>query len=117
ILQPHIQAGRVKLLAVTNKERAPHLPDMPTVAEAGFPALTFDGLVGLFGQHSLSAAARERIAADIKAVAADPVVADRLQATAQVPAPGTGAELAASLDEQRSKLAAVAKELGLKPAQ
>jgi tripartite-type tricarboxylate transporter receptor subunit TctC len=117
ILQPHIQAGRVKLLAVTNKDRAPNLPDMPTVAQAGFPALTFDGLIGLFGQRSMSPAARERIAADIKAVAADPVVADRLKATSQVPAPGTGAELAASLDEQRAKLAAIAKELGIKPAQ
>ena len=32
IIQPHLQAGRVKLIAVTNRERAPNLPDLPTVA-------------------------------------------------------------------------------------
>jgi tripartite-type tricarboxylate transporter receptor subunit TctC len=117
ILQPHMQAGRIKLIAVTNKERAPNLPDIPTVAQAGFPAMTFDGLIGLFGQRSMSKEARDRIAADIKAVAADPTVAQRLTATAQVVSPGTAAEFAASIEEQRAKLAAIAKELGIKPGQ
>jgi tripartite-type tricarboxylate transporter receptor subunit TctC len=117
IIQPHVQSGRAKLLAVTNKERAPNLPDLPTVAEAGFPALTFDGLVGLFGQRSMSKEARDRIAADIKAVASDPTVAARLAGTSQVVSPGTAAEFAASIEEQRVKLAAIAKELGLKQAQ
>ena len=117
IIQPHVQAGRVKLIAVTNRERAPNLPELPTVAQAGFPAMTFDGLVGLFGQRSMTKEARDRIAADIRAVAADPTVAARLAATSQVVSPGTAAEFAASIEEQRAKLAAVAKELGLKPAQ
>jgi tripartite-type tricarboxylate transporter receptor subunit TctC len=117
IIQPHVQSGRAKLIAVTNKERAPNLPDLPTVAEAGFPALTFDGLVGLFGQRSMSKEARDRIAADIKAVAADPTVAARLAATSQVVSPGTAAEFAASIEEQRAKLAAVAQQLGVKAAQ
>ena len=37
IVQPHIQSGRVKLIAVTNSQRAPTQKDTPTVAEAGFP--------------------------------------------------------------------------------
>src|SRR5215468_764617 len=45
ILQPHVQSGRVKLIAVTNSERPSFVPQVPTVAEAGFAALTFDGLV------------------------------------------------------------------------
>ena len=62
-------------------------------------------------------AARDRIAADIRAVASDPVVLARLTATGQVAAPGTAAEFAASIEEQRGKLAAVAQQLGIKAAQ
>jgi len=116
IVRTQAQAGRVKILAITNRSRVPGL-DVPTVAELGYPQLNFDGLVGLIASRSsgISDATRERIAADIKAVAADPLVAERLAATAQVNAPGTGADLAASTDEQTALLAASAKILGLKP--
>lgn len=116
IVRAQAQAGRIKLLAVTNRARVPGL-DLPTVAEAGFPELNFDGLVGLIAARSsgISDAARERIAADVKTVAADPVISERLIATAQVNSPGTGAELAASIDEQAANLAATARILGLKP--
>ena len=115
IVRTQAQAGRIKLIAVTNRTRVPGL-DLPTVAEAGFPELNFDGLVGLIAARSsaISDAARERIAADVKAVAADPVVVERLTATAQLISPGTGADLAASIDEQAAQLAATAKLLGLK---
>ena len=116
IVRAQAQSGRVKLLAVTNRHRVQGL-DLPTVAEAGFPELNFDGLVGLVAARSsgISDAARDRIAADVKAVAADAVVAERLAATAQVNNPGTGAELQASIDEQAAQLAATAKILGMKP--
>jgi tripartite-type tricarboxylate transporter receptor subunit TctC len=117
ILQPHIQGGRAKLIAVTNAQRAPTLPDMPTVAEAGFSPLTFDGLIGLFGPRNMAAGARERIAADIRKVVAEPAIKERLTATSQVASPGTAAEFASSIEEQRAKLAAVAQRLGIKAAQ
>ena len=58
---------------------------------------------------------RDRIAADIKEVMADPAIASRLTATGQLVSPGTGAEFAASIEEQRTMLAAIAKQLGVKP--
>ena len=114
IVRSQVQAGRVKLLAITNRSRAPGL-DVPTVAELGFPQLDFDGLVALFAARSsgLSDAARERIAADVKTVAADAQVAERLAATAQLNNPGTAAELAASVEEQEAQLAAAAKQAGI----
>ncbi len=117
IVRPHVQAGRVRMIAVTSTERAPTLPDLPTVTQAGFPDLTFDGLIGLFGPPNLDAKVRDRIAADIKEVLADPNVASKLTATGQVVSPGTGAEFAASMEGQRAKLTAIAKRLGVKPAQ
>ena len=116
IVRAQAQSGRIRLLAVMNRNRVPGL-DLPTVAEAGYPELNFDGLVGLLAARSsgLAAAVRERIAADIKAVAEEPAVAERLIATAQIISPGTAAEFAASIDEQAAQLAAVAKTLGIKP--
>lgn len=116
IVRPQAQAGRVKLLAVQARNRVPGL-DLPTVSELGFPGLNFEGLVGIIAARSsnLSGAARDRIAADVKRVSADPPVAERLAATAQLNVPGNAAEFAASIDEQAAQLAASAKLLGLKP--
>jgi tripartite-type tricarboxylate transporter receptor subunit TctC len=116
IVRTQAQAGRIKLIAVTNKNRVPGL-DLPTATESGFPELEFDGLVGIWGTRSsgFSDAARDRIAADVKAVAAEPAVAQRLAATAQVINPGTGADLSASMEEQAATLARVASMVDIKP--
>jgi tripartite-type tricarboxylate transporter receptor subunit TctC len=118
IVRPQIEAGKIKPLAVTNKVRAPTAPDVPTVKEAGYPDLTLDGLVGFFGPPEMSNALRERIAADIGAVvAADPTIGQRLSATGQIPNVGGPTEFAAASEEQRAQIAAIAKELGIKPTQ
>jgi tripartite-type tricarboxylate transporter receptor subunit TctC len=115
IVQSQLQAGTVKVLAMTNGQRAPTAPETPTAAQAGYPALAFDGLVGLFGPPTMAPALRERIAADIREVATDPYIEPRLMQTGQILNPGGGAEFAAAIEEQRSKLIAIAKALDLKP--
>jgi tripartite-type tricarboxylate transporter receptor subunit TctC len=114
IVRPRLESGKIKVLAMSNSVRAPAAPDIPTVAEAGYPALTIDGLVGLFGPPSMPMALREQIAADVKAVVdADPVIAERLTLTGQFVNPGGPAEFGRSIDEQRATLAAAAKTLGV----
>ena len=115
IVRPQLQAGKIKLIAVTNTVRAPTVPDVPTVKEAGHPELSFDGLVGLFGPPAMPVALRERIAGDVRAVA-DPSIGARLADTGQVLNVGGPAEFGAATDEQRAKVATFAKELGVKPA-
>src|SRR5262250_1868168 len=53
IVRPQIDAGKVKLLAVTNSARSTVLPDVPTVAQAGYGELALDGLVGFFGPPTM----------------------------------------------------------------
>jgi len=116
IVRPQLQTGNIKLLAVTNTVRAPAAPDVPTVKEAGYGELTFDGLVGLFGPPDMPNELRERIGADIRSVlAADPVIGERLAATGQVLNIGGPAEFARATEDQRDKVAAIAHELGIKP--
>jgi tripartite-type tricarboxylate transporter receptor subunit TctC len=117
IVRPHVQARKAKLLAVSNSVHIPDEPAVPTVREAGFPALAYDGLVGLFGPRDMADDVRERIAADIREVAADPAIRARLLSTGQLVSPGRSAEFAASIDEQRAVVARIAKEMGIKPGQ
>jgi tripartite-type tricarboxylate transporter receptor subunit TctC len=114
-VRAQVAAGKVKMLAVTNSERAPVVPDVPTVREAGYPALQFDGLVGLFAAPGMPINVRTRIASDTLAVAAEPAIAERVAATGQIVSPGTAAEFAASIEEQRAKFAAIARALGGNP--
>jgi tripartite-type tricarboxylate transporter receptor subunit TctC len=118
ILQPQVQAGRIKVLAVTSREPVPIAPGIPTAAEAGYPALEVEGLVGLFGPRGMPVDLRERIAADVRAVFnADPTIAARLATTGQVVNPGGPAEFATAVKEQRDKVAGVAQALGIRPKQ
>jgi tripartite-type tricarboxylate transporter receptor subunit TctC len=114
-VRSQVAAGKVKILAVTNSERAPAVPDVPTVREAGYPALQFDGLVGLFAAPGMPINVRTRIASDTLAVAAEPAFAERVAATGQIVSPGTAAEFAASIEQQRAKFAAIARALGGNP--
>jgi tripartite-type tricarboxylate transporter receptor subunit TctC len=114
IAQPQIQAGKIKLLCVVNTARAPIYPNLPTVAEAGQPQLTIDGLVGLFGPPTMPMALRQRIAADIKEVMeGDAIIKDRLNATAQIFAPGGPEEFGQAIESQRAIIAKNAKDLGI----
>ena len=119
IVRSQAQAGRVRVLAVQNRSRAPALPDVPTVAEQGFPELNFDGLVGLIAARGsgMTSALREGIALDVKETLADPVVGERLTATGQIVSPGSPADFAAAIDEQAAHLASFAKALGIQAKQ
>ena len=114
IVRPQLESGKIKLLAVTNSVRAPTQPNLPTVAEAGYPALTIDGLVGLFGPTGMPLDLRQRITADIRAVV-DPTIEDRLTITGQLTNLGGPEEFGKSIDEQRAKIADFAKQLGINP--
>ena len=117
IMRPHLQSGKIKVLAVTNRDRAKGASDLPTATEAGFPKLQFDGLVGIFGPTKMPEAVRAQIAADIKQILADPEISGKLIATGQNISPGTPAEFAAAQKEQTTQVDGVAKLLGLKKAQ
>jgi tripartite-type tricarboxylate transporter receptor subunit TctC len=112
IVRPQLQSGKIKLLCVTNTVRAPTEPNLPTVQEAGQPALTIDGLVGLFGSTGMPLELRQRITADIRAVA-DDAIKQRLTTTGQLLNIGGPEEFAKSIEAQRAQVAAFAKELGI----
>jgi tripartite-type tricarboxylate transporter receptor subunit TctC len=115
VVKPQMQAGRVRVLAVTGRRRAPTAPEIPTVVEAGYPALQMESVVGLFGPRGMILELRERIARELAAVL-DPLIRERLEATGQIVDVRGPSEFAAAIAEQRAKLAAIAIVLGIKSA-
>jgi tripartite-type tricarboxylate transporter receptor subunit TctC len=100
-LMPAVQSGKARLLMVTNRQRSPIAPDVPTAQEAGFPELTFDGVVGFFGGRDLPITRRDRIAAD---VAESPEISSRLHALGIAVRGGNPAQFSAAIEEQRAKV-------------
>lgn len=117
VIMPQVQSGRARLLAVASDARVPLAPDVPTVTEAGYPELRMDGVAGFFGKRGMPDALRDRIATDVRAIANDPGIRDKLAAVGQAARPGTAVEFAAMLDENRRRLADLAKAIDFKATQ
>ncbi len=105
----HHRAGTAKLLFVTNRERSPQVPDVPTAKEAGFPDLTFEGVSGVYGWRDMPAEIRQRVVTDVAAIVADPDFRARVLKVGTVPRSGTPEEFAAAIDAQRDQVAAIHK--------
>lgn len=69
---PHIQSGKLRVLAVTGKDRLPSLPNVPTTAEAGYPGVNATSWFGLFAPAAVPKAVVDKLTADLKKVVEDP---------------------------------------------
>ncbi len=105
LLVPHHRAGTAKLLFVTNRERSPQAPEVPTAREAGYPDLTFEGTVGIYGWRGLPADIQKRISDDVQAVTSDDGFRAKVATAGSAARSGSSAEFAAAIEEQRSKIA------------
>ncbi len=75
---PHIKAGKLKALAVTGRERSPALPDVPTVAESGFPGFEVAQWQGLVAPAGTPAAVIARLHAEVVRVMRMPAIVEKL---------------------------------------
>jgi len=104
VMAPLLESGKARMLMVTNRQRSPIAPDVPTAEEVGFPELTFDGVVGFFGGRDLPIALRDRIAEDVAAVGTSSEINSRLRAVGVVIRVGTPAQFATDIEEQSAKV-------------
>jgi tripartite-type tricarboxylate transporter receptor subunit TctC len=107
---PLVRDGRARAYAVTSARREAVLPDVPTLAEAGFPDLVYEGWCGLWGPRALPADQAARINAAVNQAGADPANAQRMASVGLTPlaeTPQRFAELiAAELPRNRALVAA-----------
>ncbi|MDL5036877.1 Bug family tripartite tricarboxylate transporter substrate binding protein [Comamonas resistens] len=69
---PHVQSGKLRVLAVTGKQRLPSLPNVPTTAEAGYPGVNATSWFAVFAPKATPQPVIDKLTADIKKVVEDP---------------------------------------------
>jgi tripartite-type tricarboxylate transporter receptor subunit TctC len=115
-VMPQAQAGRVKLLAVTSKQRAKGLPDVPTLAELGFPFMDIAQWFGAVAPMGVPDEVIARLSAAFNKALADPKVTQRLSNAALETVGGTPDEMARRMKLETLLWAKAAKEAGLAAA-
>ena len=112
---PQITAGKVKAIGVAAKTRSAHLPQVPTLAEQGYPDLDFGNWVGVVVSGSVPAELVERINAEVGKAAAAPKVKERLAAAGFEPGGQvSAAEMGASVRAEFDRNAAIVKQFNIK---
>ncbi|MET0349603.1 MAG: tripartite tricarboxylate transporter substrate-binding protein, partial [Rhizobacter sp.] len=89
VVLPHVRSGQLRALAVSSVKRLPSLPDVPTVAESGFPGFDADQWYGVVAPAGTPAAVVARINAEINKALQNPQVAQQLDGEGAVPVPGS----------------------------
>jgi tripartite-type tricarboxylate transporter receptor subunit TctC len=79
ILQPHVKSGAIRALAITSAERSPLLPELPTMAEAGFPRVRTEVWYGLLAPARTPRPVLEKLKAAVAAAQADPAFHESLR--------------------------------------
>ena len=113
-LRGQIQAARIKPLAVTGSRRLPELPDVPTVAESGFPGFEAYSWIGIFVPAATPGATVQKLGADFQAVLADGEVRSKLGAGSFEVVGSTGEQLDRHLRTEHDRWAKFVKDSGLK---
>jgi tripartite-type tricarboxylate transporter receptor subunit TctC len=110
---PHMQAGRIRVLAVSSPKRSAALPELPTVAESGYPGFQVNAWAALLGPAGLPREVVERLHAEtMKAVGRDDVRA-RFATLGVEPMPLSPAEAGEFMRAERERWAKVIRDANL----
>lgn len=111
-LMPHVKAGKLRALAVGTLERSASYPDIPTIAESGFPGFEARAWQGIAGPANLPADIVTQLNAAFAKAMAFPEVHQRLLDGGLDPITGTPEDFAAFIRSEIDKWAKVAKDVG-----
>lgn len=115
IMLPHIQAGKVRALAVANDQRLPQLPDVPTMAEVGYPQLNLTSWIGIAAPAGTPDAAVQTLHKAVRQVAASPAMIANLKDRGVIPPEEmTPAAFEKMMAERMVKFGDVVKRAGIK---
>jgi tripartite-type tricarboxylate transporter receptor subunit TctC len=110
----YINAGTVRAIGVSGKERSSMLPAVPTLAEAGLPGFSSDQRYGLLAPAGTPRPIIERLNRALRAALADETLRKRLVEDGAVPAPDTPDEYGRAIAQDRQAWGAIVRKLGLR---
>lgn len=111
---PHVQAGKVRGIAVTGSRRAEAVPDVPTIAEGGVPGYAATNWYGLLAPARTPVAVINRINREMTAALKAPEVAEALKSRGIDAAPNSPAEFAAFIRAESAKWRPIVLQSGIK---
>lgn len=112
---PQIKAGRLKALGITSLKRSPLLPDVPTVAEQGYPGFEVLGWYGLFAPAGTPPAVLERLSQEFTAVLRSDKMRATLESQGGPAIASTPAEFAVLIRSEITRWKKVVEQAGVKP--
>jgi tripartite-type tricarboxylate transporter receptor subunit TctC len=111
----YVESGKLRLLGVTSKQRSPAMPNVPTIAEQGFPDFDFPGWYGL----AVPAGTPRDVVATLQRAASAALgkqaVKDFLASSGLSPGGGPSAEFGAFLGTETTRWSVLARRMGVKP--
>lgn len=107
---PHIDTGKLRPLAVTGLERLPVLPNVPTIAESGFPGFDASNWYAFVAPGKTPENILDRWNTELVKVLRDPAVREQLDKHGLTPKPGTREELASTIVKESAVWAKVIKD-------
>ena len=111
----HIKSGKLRCIATGTKERLPQLPDVPTVAESGFPGFEMTQWYGLNAPANMPQIAIDKIAAATVLAMKNPQATERLRGDTALPVGDTPAQYAAFIAAEQARWQVVAARAKIKP--
>jgi tripartite-type tricarboxylate transporter receptor subunit TctC len=112
---PQIKAGRIRAIAVGTAQRMPQLPDVPTIAETGFPGFEAVSWGGLMVPKGTPQAVIDKIGADTRKIVNDPVVREQMLSRGLLPDARNAQEWNAFIDAEIKKWGDLIKAADIKP--
>lgn len=113
-VMPHLLAGRLRGLAVTSERRWPGLPDVPTVAESGYPGYSHITWIGLVAPAATPRAVIARLNREVAGILATRELRERINQLGADPVGGGTAEFAAMLKAEYEAMGKLVPQLGIK---
>ena len=107
---PHLESGKLRALAVTGLERLPALPNVPTIAESGFPGFDASNWYAFVAPGKTPKNILDRWNAELVKVMSTPEVREQLNKHGLTPMPGTREELANTIRKESAMWAKVIKD-------
>jgi tripartite-type tricarboxylate transporter receptor subunit TctC len=114
-MSPFVKAGKLRGIAVTSAKRSSAMPEIPTIAEQGFPGFDVNYWLGLMGPAKLPAAIVRRINEDTNAALRTAEVREQLMNQGAEPGGGTPEEFMALVKREIKEWAEVVKKTGITP--
>ncbi len=111
---PYIKSGRLNAVAVSSKERAPSLPDVPTFMESGVPNFVASGWVGIFAPAKTPRPVVDYLNKELNAVLSTPEVKAKLETLGITATPGTPEQFSSEIASDLARYGKVIKEADIR---